>query len=137
MKQWRPLVAGAGASLAIGLAACGNGVPPGANGGSTGTGGASCPGKAAATLGTAVAKVSATDALQFSPTSQTVKVGQVIEWTNTGSVLHNITFDEASCLTDSAFQPQATWAISFTQAGSYPYHCTIHPGMDGTLTVTG
>ena len=134
MKHWRPLVAGAGASLAIGLAACGNGVPIAAGGG--GGGGASCPGKAGASLGSAAVKVSATDALQFAPTSSTAKVGQVIEWTNTGSVLHNITFDEASCLTDSSFQPQGTWDIQFTQPGSYPYHCTIHPGMDGTLTVT-
>ena len=133
MKQWRPLVVGAGASLAFGLAACGNGVPLAAQG--PGGGGGSCPGMAGASLGTAAVKVAATDSLQFSPTSSSVKVGQVIEWTNTGSVLHNITFDEAGCLTDSAFQPQATWAIKFTQAGSYPYHCTIHPGMDGTLTV--
>ena len=134
MKQWRPLVLGAGASLAIGLAACGNGVPIALSSGS-GSGG-NCPGSAGASLGAAAVKISGTDALQFSPTSQTAKVGQVIEWTNTGTVLHNITFDEASCLTDNAFQPQATWDIKFTQAGTYPYHCTIHPGMDGSLTVS-
>jgi len=133
MKRLRPLVAGAGASLAIGLAACGNGPPAGSSGGPSG--GGACPGQAGASLGTPAVKLTATDALQFAPTSQSAKVGQVIQWTNTGTVLHNITFDEAGCLTDSAFQPQATWQIKFTQAGSYPYHCTIHPGMDGSLTV--
>jgi len=134
MKRLRPLVVGAGASLAIGLAACGNGVPPSTSSG--GGGGGSCPGTAGVSVGTAAVKVSATDALQFSPTSSSAKVGQVIQWTNTGSVLHNITFDEAGCLTDASFSPQSTWEIKFTTAGSYPYHCTIHPGMNGTLTVS-
>ena len=133
MRRLRPLVFPAGASLAIALAACGNG-PPGGGGG--GGGGGACPGSAGVSLGSAAVQVSATDQLQFSPSSSSVKVGQVIQWTNTGSVLHNITFDEASCLSDSAFQPQANWQIKFTQAGTYPYHCTIHPGMNGSLTVS-
>jgi plastocyanin len=134
MKRLRPLVAGAGASLAIGLAACGNGVPASSGGG--GGGGGSCPGSAAVTeSGTATTKISATDTLQFSPSSSNAKVGDVVQWTNTGSVLHNITFDADSCLTDSSFQPQATWEIKFSKAGTYAYHCTIHPGMDGSITV--
>lgn len=26
---------------------------------------------------------------------------------------------------------------TFANAGSFPYHCTIHPGMTGTVTVAG
>ena len=80
-------------------------------------------------------KVQANDQLQFSPTSSTAKVGQVVQWSNTGSVLHNITFDQG-CLTDTAFQPGGTWSVKFSQAGTYSYKCTIHPGMDGKLTVS-
>ena len=133
MKRLHPLVAWAGALLTIGLASC-------ANGASTSSGPASgahnCPGTVGVSLGAAKVKVSATDKIQFMPETQTARVGQVVQWTNTGTVLHTITFDEASCLSDSTIQPQATWEIKFTQPGTYPYICTIHPGMNGNLTVT-
>lgn len=125
---------GAGATLAIGLAACGNGAPATSSSGG-GSGGGSCPGKASAGSAAADVKVSATDQLQFTPTASTAKVGQVVQWSNVGSVLHNITFD-SGCLTDSQFQPGSTWEITFSKAGSYSYKCTIHPGMDGKLTVS-
>jgi len=130
----RAAFVGAAVIGAAGMVACGNGVPESSSGG--GGGGGCTVGTASAGGGTAQVKIQASDQLQFSPTSQTAKVGQVVQWDNTGTVLHNITFDDpASCLTDSAFQPGGTWQIKFSQAGTYTYHCTIHPGMDGKLTV--
>ena len=131
MIRLRFLLLGAGASLALGLAACGNGAPEASGTG----GGGSCPGTASASAGTADANVSATDQLQFTPNTTTVKVGQTVLWKNTGTVLHNITFG-TSCLSDGAFQPGGTWSIKFSTAGSYDYQCTIHPGMTAKLTVT-
>jgi plastocyanin len=29
----------------------------------------------------------------------------------------------------------ATYTQAFSAVGSYPYHCTPHPGMRGTVTV--
>jgi plastocyanin len=83
-------------------------------------------------------KVESNDQLQFSPSSQTAKVGQIVQWTNPGTVAHTITFDSsnASCLSDSQIAPGSTWEVKFTQAGTYSYKCTIHPGMNGTLTVS-
>lgn len=135
IDRFRLVVLGAGATLALGIAACGNGVPPSSSSGGGSGGGGSCPGTTSAGGGTGDVKVSATDQLQFTPATQTAKVGQAVQWSNVGSVLHNITF-ETGCLTDTAFQPGATWTIKFTQAGTYSYKCTIHPGMDGKLTVT-
>lgn len=133
MTRLRLLMLGAGASLALGLAACGNGAPESSG---SGTGGGSCPGTASASGGgSADVTVEATDALKFAPDTTTAKVGQTIEWKNTGSVLHNVTF-EKSCLTDGSFQPGGTWSIKFTTAGTYSYQCTIHPGMTGKLTVS-
>ena len=131
MIRLRCLLLGAGASLALGLAACGNGAPEASGTG----GGGSCPGTASASAGTADANVAATDQLTFAPNTTTVKVGQIVLWKNTGSVLHNITFGQ-TCLNDGAFQPGGTWSIKFTTAGSYDYQCTIHPGMTAKLTVT-
>ena len=135
MKRFRWLVMGAGAVLGLGIAGCGNGPPGGSS--SASTGGASCPGSAGVSLGTPAVKVAATDQLVFSPVSQTAKVGQVIQWTNPGTVEHTITFDTASCFTDASIVPGATWEVKVTKPGTYHYICTIHqPGMVGVLTVT-
>lgn len=126
-------VFGAAAALALALAACGNGAPETSSSGTTG--GGCTAGKASAGSAPADVKIDAKDALVFDPTSITAKVGQVVQWTNAGTVLHNITFDQG-CLTDSSFQPSATWEITFSQAGTYSYKCTIHPGMDAKITIT-
>ncbi|MHB8719302.1 MAG: cupredoxin domain-containing protein [Candidatus Dormibacteria bacterium] len=88
-------------------------------------------------LGTPAVTVAATDALKFDPASSTVAVGQVIEWKDTGTVAHNVTFDSSSDATSPTLNPGDTWEVKFSVAGTYQYHCTFHPGMDGTLTVTG
>jgi len=116
---------------AVALTACGNGVPQ-----QSGTGGGSSAGTAGAKLGTAAVKIDATDQLQFSPTAGTATVGQIVQWNNTGSVLHNVTFDSESSLSDSALAPGGAWQVKFSKAGTYSFKCTIHPGMDGKLTVS-
>jgi plastocyanin len=85
-------------------------------------------------LGTAKEKVSATEGLKFDPSATTAKVGDVIQWTNTGSVAHNVTFTDAS-LTSATLNKGDTWQVKFSVPGTYAYHCTFHPGMDGQLTV--
>ena len=127
----------AGVCLAIGLAACGSSpsqtTPPNvaAGGCSTGTAGVS-------NLGVATVKVTSTDQLLFSPTTQAAHLGQVVEWTAPGTTTHTITFQssDASCLSDAQLLPGATWEVKFTQAGTYAYKCTVHPGMNGTITVS-
>ena len=127
----RALVA-VGLLLTLGLAACG---------GSSGTPSNSSPpaasvGTAGVSLGTAAVKISATDQLTFDPAMQTASVGDIIQWTNTSSVEHTITFDAESSLSDPSLQPGATWDIKFTTAGTYHYHCSIHPTMIGTIVVS-
>jgi plastocyanin len=82
------------------------------------------------------ATVQATDDLAFAPQTVTVSVGQVLQWKNTGQVMHTVTFDGAqSCLTDAQLNGGSTWDVTFSQAGTYAYRCTIHPQMTGTITV--
>jgi plastocyanin len=137
MTHLRTLAAGLGVCVAIGVFACGNGQP----GGGTSSSAGPCNGSAAvSSLGTATMTVQATDNLVFVPASSSAAVGDVIEFKNTGSVVHTVTFQDNNdaCLTDNTLAPGATWQVKFTQPGTYHYLCTIHaPNMAGVIKVTG
>jgi plastocyanin len=130
--KYRLALIGLGTSALTLFTACGNGPPPdsGTGGGSTGGGG----GVAAATGGPAATTVKESDDQKFTPNSVSVKVGDTVEWTNGGTIGHNVTFD-AGPKTDIMSGGDNAF-FKFTTAGSYVYHCTIHPGMDGTVSVS-
>ena len=100
-------------------------------------------------------------ALKFYPAAIIVDAGDTITWKVAGNA-HTISFlttgqtppspeDPAaqapaggSTFDGSAFTSsgikfpapgQDTYAVTFPTAGTYPFHCLIHPGMDGTVTV--
>jgi plastocyanin len=50
-------------------------------------------------------------------------------------VSHNITADDGS-FESGIFQPGSTYLTTFSAAGDYGYHCSIHPGMRGRVVVT-
>jgi plastocyanin len=73
---------------------------------------------------------------EFGPAAITAKVGQVIAFSNTGFEPHNATLDSGGCAT-ATLQTNQTDGLTFTAAGTYPFHCTVHTQMHGTITVTG
>jgi len=126
-------IALAGMGLALALGACGDSTPV-PNGSSSGGSGGGSIGTAGKSVGTAKVMIKATDANQFDPKTQSAAVGDVVEWENSGTAGHNITFDD-STVNDTAFGGGAKWQIKFTKAGSYKYQCTIHPGMTAEIDV--
>ena len=69
----------------------------------------------------------------FSPAATTVPAGTTVTWTWNGSSQHNVTFDDGA---KSATQASGTYSRTFTTAGSYAYHCTVHgTAMSGTVNV--
>jgi plastocyanin len=75
--------------------------------------------------------------ISFSPKSQTVKVGQKVTWTNEDDVDHNVTTTGgAAKFASDNFGKGGTYSFTPTKAGTIQYTCTLHPGMDATLTVT-
>ena len=70
----------------------------------------------------------------FSPGEVTAAVGETITWTNEDSAPHTATLDDGACDTGNIAQG-ATAGLVFDAAGTYPYHCTIHPNMTGTITI--
>lgn len=72
----------------------------------------------------------------FSPSSLEVAVGDSVEATNDDSVAHTWTADEGAW--DSGnLATGDSFTHEFTEAGTFAYHCEIHPSMTGTVTVAG
>lgn len=71
---------------------------------------------------------------KFNPASTTVSANSAVTFTNNDSTTHTVTFDSGpDC--GSIASGGASQTILFTQAGSFAYHCTIHPSMKGTVVV--
>nr|BAL59338.1 hypothetical protein HGMM_OP3C493 [Candidatus Acetothermum autotrophicum] len=72
----------------------------------------------------------------FSPKTITVPVGTTVRWTNTGSAPHTVTSTSSPRAFDSGtLNSGETFQHTFTTAGQFPYRCTIHPSMTGTVIV--
>ena len=70
----------------------------------------------------------------FTPADVTAAVGETITWTNSDSAPHTVTLDDGACDTGNIAQ-NASAGLVFDAAGTYPFHCTIHPNMKGTVTI--
>jgi plastocyanin len=75
--------------------------------------------------------------IKFAPGTATAKVGQKVVWTNDDQVDHNVTATGGADFKSDDFGNGKTYEFTPTKAGTIKYTCTLHPGMDGTLTVTG
>jgi plastocyanin len=103
-----------------------------AAGGSAGGGGAlACATSDAGA--TATATVTIKD-FKFSPQPVQAKVGDVIAWSNQDSAPHSATMDDGSCDTKT-IDPGKTAMLTFTAAGTYTYHCSVHPATMKDFTV--
>lgn len=83
----------------------------------------------------------------YSPNPIEVAVGDKIIWTNKDTALHTVSSgtpggpaegfgwkpDGAPIL----IAPGRTFEFTFTEAGEYPYYCTLHPAMVGVVKVSG
>jgi plastocyanin len=70
----------------------------------------------------------------FSKTSLTVKAGDTVEWTNTGSTEHTV---RGADFFSRAIEPGGKYSHRFARAGTYRYFCTLHPdAMRATIVVT-
>lgn len=70
----------------------------------------------------------------FAPDALTVDAGTTVTWTNTDSVAHTSTSD-APGWDSGIVSPGGHFTRSFQAAGTFQYHCAIHPGMVGTVIV--
>ena len=70
----------------------------------------------------------------YMPDELSVAVGTTVTWMNTDSISHTSTSNAAGW-NSGIVAPGGQFAFAFQTAGTFPYHCTIHPGMVGTVVV--
>ncbi len=80
--------------------------------------------------------------LNFSPQTITVVIGvnNTIKWVNQDSTLHTVTSTSvpsgANSFDSGNMNPSSTYSLTLALAGTYQYHCTLHPAwMIGTIIV--
>ena len=84
----------------------------------------------------------------FDPNPRTISLasstGGTVQWFNddhntnsygSTAVTHNITADDGS-FTSGELVAGTSFEATFDTPGTYGYHCSIHPTMKGTVTVT-
>ena len=94
---------------------------------------AGSPGSSAKTPQPATAEVKV-DNFSFGPATLTVPVGTTVTWTNRDDIPHTVVS------TDKVFKSKVLdtdekFSFTFAKAGTYPYFCSIHPKMTGSVVV--
>jgi plastocyanin len=74
------------------------------------------------------------DNFSFGPANLTVAVGTTVTWTNRDDIPHTVVS------TDKVFKSKVLdtdeqFSFTFDKAGTYPYFCSIHPKMTGSVVV--
>jgi len=71
----------------------------------------------------------------FRPDTIRVTVGVPVRWTNEGTVYHTVVSDSA-LWASNLLAPTWWFEVRFDSAGTFPYHCSQHAAMIGTVIVT-
>lgn len=70
----------------------------------------------------------------FAPAALTISAGDTVVWSNQDSVAHTVTANGGE-FGSSQIPSGGAYSHRFSASGSFPYHCSIHPQMHGTITV--
>jgi plastocyanin len=72
------------------------------------------------------------------PTRTSARIGDTIKWVNhtVPQADHTVTSDFPLSLWNKSLPSGGTASRPFTAAGSFPYHCNIHPSMQGDIAVS-
>ena len=73
--------------------------------------------------------------MAFSPGTLTVTVGTTVKWTNKDGVAHTVTSDTGTTLNSGNINSNSVFSFMFMTAGTYNYHCAIHPSMTAKVVV--
>src|SRR5215212_7325532 len=70
----------------------------------------------------------------FDPADVAIQPGDTIMWVNRGNTPHTVTSDDGQ-FDSEVLNPGESFMFTFPEAGTFSYHCEIHPFMTGSVTV--
>lgn len=74
------------------------------------------------------------DNFSFSPATIKVKAGTTVTWTNRDDIPHTVVANDKS-FKSRVLDTGEKFSFTATKPGTYPYFCSVHPKMTGTLVV--
>jgi plastocyanin len=76
------------------------------------------------------------DNFSFGPAALTVAVGTTVTWTNRDDIPHTVvSTDDPKAFRSKVLDTDEKFSYTFTKAGTFPYFCSVHPKMTGTVVV--
>lgn len=72
---------------------------------------------------------------KFQPNSQRLRVGDTIRWTNFDLPQHTSTADREGTWDSPRLDRNGVFEYKFAAAGTFKYHCAVHPFMHGEVIV--
>jgi plastocyanin len=81
--------------------------------------------------------------IAWTPSTATIAPGGTVEFKSSASFQHGVNFQSPPAAPNCTGVPTVGTAspwngtCTFTQSGSYPFVCPVHPSMTGTITVSG
>ena len=69
---------------------------------------------------------------KYKPGTIEIKPGDRVVWANLDDTGHTAT---SASFDTGKIKPGTAVAVKFSSKGTYPYHCTIHEKMHGTIVV--
>lgn len=75
------------------------------------------------------------DATAFTPASLSIRAGDTVRWVNKDVIPHTATARQKGGFDSGTLGAGKSWEHRFQTTGEFPYVCTFHPTMKGTLRV--
>ncbi len=76
-----------------------------------------------------------TGSFGFTPAKLTIRVGTTVIWKNRSSAPHTVTSDDGTTFDSGTVAVGGTFHFTFKMAGTFSYHCNIHPYMRSVIIV--
>lgn len=76
------------------------------------------------------------DHFAFTPSTLTIKKGGTVTWRNGDDANRHTATDDGGRFDSGILAPGRSYAFTFSQTGTYRYHCTVHPWTTGVVIVT-
>ena len=76
------------------------------------------------------------DNFSFGPAALTISVGSTVTWTNRDDIPHTVvSSDDPKAFKSKVMDTDEKFSFTFSNPGTYPYFCSVHPKMVGKVVV--